>query len=95
MSLLDYAKLVPESTRQELPVLDEMLEQTGLDELPIDVWLDAEGLVRRLDTSFGATRPGTDQSVGAELTYELFDYGEVVEVELPPAAEVVDAASLD
>jgi hypothetical protein len=96
VSLLDYEKLVPESTSQELgPMLGEILEQTGLDELPVDVWLDAEGFVRRLDMSFSATQPGTGQSVGAELTYELFDYGKVVEVELPPAAEVVDTASLD
>jgi hypothetical protein len=28
------------------------------------------------------------------MTFELWDYGEDVEIELPPADEVVDAAAL-
>jgi hypothetical protein len=72
-----------------------MIEQTGFDEIPVDVWLDELGLVRRLDMSFTATQPGTTDSVQAAMTFELYDYGKVVDLELPPAAEVVDAASLD
>jgi hypothetical protein len=96
VNLADYDKLAPASKREELrSMLGEMIEQTGLDEIPVDVWLDELGLVRRLDMSFTATQPGTTDSVQATMTFEVYDYGEVVDVELPPAAEVVDAAALD
>jgi hypothetical protein len=29
------------------------------------------------------------------MTFELWDYGKTVDIDLPPAAQVVDAASLD
>ena len=96
VSLADYDKLVPADKREELrSMLGEMIEQAGLGEIPVDVWLDDFGLVRRFDMSFAATQPGTAESVEASMTFELFDYGKEVDVEPPPAAEVVDAAALD
>jgi hypothetical protein len=96
VNLADYEKLAPASKREELrSMLGEMIGQTGLDEIPVDVWLDELGLVRRLHMSFTDTQPGTTDSVQATMTFELYDYGKVVDVELPPAAEVVDAAALD
>jgi hypothetical protein len=95
VNLADYEKLVPADEREELrSMLGEMVEQTGLGEIPIDVWLDDFGLVRRFDMSFTATQPGTTQSADGKLTFELFDYGKQVDVDVPPAAEVVDASTL-
>lgn len=96
VNLADYDQLAPESKREELrSMLGEMIEQTGLDEIPVDVWLDEFGLVRRLDMSFTATQPGTTDSLRATMTFELYDYGKDVQVDLPPPAEVVDTAALD
>jgi hypothetical protein len=95
LNLSDYDRLVPADKREELrSMLGEMIEQTGLGEIPVDVWLDEFGLIRRLDMSFAATQPGTTESVDASMTFELYDYGKAVEVEPPPAAEVVDASAL-
>jgi hypothetical protein len=92
----DYDKLVPAGEREELrSMIGDMIEQTGVGEIPVEVWLDDFGLVRRLDMSFAATQPGTTESVEASMTFELFDYGKEVDVEPPLAADVVDAASLD
>jgi hypothetical protein len=95
VTLADYDKLVPAEKREEFrSMLGEMIEQTGLDEIPVDVWLDELGLVRRFDMSVTATQPGTAESLDATMTFELFDYGKKVDVEPPPADEVVDAADI-
>jgi hypothetical protein len=95
VNLADYDKLVPADKREELrSMFGEMIEQTGLGEIPVDVWLDDFGLVRRLDMSMTATQPGTAEFLDATMTFELFDYGKEVDVQPPPAAEVVDASAL-
>jgi hypothetical protein len=96
VDLAEYEKLVPESEREELGTMaGDLLEESGLAELPVDIWLDEEGLVRRLAMSFSGTQPGTTEKVDGSMTFELWDYGEQLDIELPPPAQVVEAASLD
>ncbi|MGH3135719.1 MAG: hypothetical protein ACRDPV_04410, partial [Gaiellaceae bacterium] len=86
---LEYAKLVPPDKRQELQSLVEQIAaQSGLGEVPVDVWLDESGLVRKLTMAFSATQPGTSESSDVSMTFELYDYGETVDIDLPPASEV-------
>ena len=94
---IDFAKLeqlVPKEQRQSLGGLDQSAKQAGLTELPLDVWIDADQRVRKLSIDLDAKQPGTDASVKASLVVELFDYGTPLDVELPPADQVVDAATL-
>jgi hypothetical protein len=92
---LEYAKLVPPDKQQELQsLIEQMAGQSGLGEIPVDVWLDESGLVRRLTMAFSATQPGTSESSDVSMTFELYDYGEDVAIDLPPASEVVDASAL-
>ena len=96
-AVIDTAKieqLVPEAQRQSLGGLDQSAKQAGLTELPLDIWIDAEQRVRKLSIELDAKQPGTDQSVKAALVAELYDYGVPLDLELPPADEVVDAATL-
>jgi hypothetical protein len=96
VDLAEYEKLVPAAQREEAgTMVEEMLEQVGTTELPVDVWLDEQGLVRQLEMSFSATQPGATEKAEASVMFELYDYGEDVEVALPPADEVVDASALD
>ncbi len=77
-----------------MPVLDAF-------RIPYDVWVDADGLPRRITTTldFGALggQPTTGTTPGMVFSYELFDYGTPGEIALPPASEVtvVDPAALD
>ena len=94
---LDTAKLeqlVPQHQRQSLGGLDQAAKQAGLSELPLDIWIDAEQRVRKLSVDVDAKQPGSDASVKASLVVELYDYGKPLELELPPADQVVDAATL-
>lgn len=94
---LDTSKieqLIPEAQRQSLGGVDQAAKQAGLTELPLDVWIDSDQRLRKLSIDLDAKQPGTDASVKASLVVELFDYGTPLDVELPPADQVVDAATL-
>jgi hypothetical protein len=62
--------------------------------LPVDVWVDAGNLVRRMTLGFSFAAPGQPGETKGSIEMELFDYGQPVEVEAPDAKDVVDALSL-
>ena len=92
---LDYEKLAPPDKREQLrSLVQDMVTQSGIGNIPVDIWLDGFGLVRKLSMAFSATQPGTSESAQASMAFELYDYGKDVAIELPPAAEVVDESVL-
>jgi hypothetical protein len=92
LKLAKASDLEGESAPESL--LDRVTGANGLKEIPVDVWLDANGLVRKLSMAFSATDAGTSQTTGATMSFELWDYGESVDIELPPAAQVADASAV-
>jgi hypothetical protein len=95
VDLRNYERLVPAEDREELSsMFGELIEQSGVSEMPFDVWLDDAGLVRKLELTFSQTQPGTTDVAEASMAFELYDYGADVEIELPPASQVVDASAL-
>jgi hypothetical protein len=93
---LEYEQNVPAEKREELKELAEQFSaQTGLTTIPVDVWLDANGLVRKLAFDFAGTDPSTAKETSASLSFEIWDFGEDVEISLPPASAVVDESELD
>ena len=64
----------------------------GIATVPVDIWLDDQGLPRRFRSTITTTTQGT--SVTATSTYELFDYGKPVTVTVPPAGQVTARTSL-
>lgn len=65
---------VPESSRETLRT---MLAEAQLDEYVVDVWLDEDGLLRRQTMDVEAM--GITQSI----TFEMFDYGAPVDIQVP------------
>jgi hypothetical protein len=63
-------------------------DRLGLDFIPVEVWIDDDGLVRRLYHEYGFAAEGTS----AVVTTELFDFGVDVNVQAPPPGQV---AALD
>lgn len=81
----------PEQRDRVQAAIDGMdLEAAGLDRFPMDVWVDGQGLVRRLQTSYGgaAADGGT-----VTLTVEWFDFGTEVDIRVPAPEDVVDLPS--
>ena len=56
--------------------------------VPFDVWIDGDGLTRRMDL----TTPVEGQDVTVSI--EMFDYGEPVDIDVPSGDEAVDFLDL-
>ncbi len=69
------------------------LETTGVTEVPAEVWIDGDGLVRKTVTHFdGITAAGGPTSM--TVTQEIYDFGEEVDIEVPGDDEVMDFGDL-
>lgn len=75
-------------------LVDELTSQTGIGEIPLEVWVDDSGLVRKLSLAVSPEDRSTGQSGDVSLAFEMWDYDEPVEIELPPASQVVDASDV-
>jgi hypothetical protein len=75
-------------------LLGQLTSESGLAEIPVDVWLDPEGLVRKLTLELSAVDPTTSHSGSATMSFELWDYGKTIAIDVPPASQVVAAAAL-
>jgi hypothetical protein len=71
--------------------VDQLVERSGISRVPIEVWIDDEGFVRRMKQSFegNGTLP-----MNMTMTTEFYDFGTDVSVEEPPADDVVDFSDL-
>ncbi|HEX4747197.1 MAG TPA: hypothetical protein VFU99_09985 [Gaiellaceae bacterium] len=91
----ELAKLAQaEKTADTETLVDQLTSQSGLEPIPVDVWLDENGLVRKVEMALEATDSSTGQSSAVSMSFELWDYGEPVEIELPPPSEVADASAV-
>jgi hypothetical protein len=75
-------------------MLDQLVRQTGLATIPVDVWVGSDGLVRKLVLTMSMTQPGTAQSADATMAFELFDYGKPVVITLPLPEDTADVTAL-
>jgi hypothetical protein len=66
------------------------VEQAQLRDIPLEVWVDDELLLRRLDLRYSPSQGAGD----ARFSMELFDYGEPVDATPPPASQVADVSEL-
>lgn len=85
---------------EERALLESDLQAAGTPEIPfstmpIDVWVDADNLVRRYSMTMdlaqmatGMGEPATDAGGVFTFSYELFDFGEPIIVQLPLDADV-------
>jgi hypothetical protein len=91
---VDLARALDRAPADQREDLREALEQLGAGRVPYEVWIDDEGLPRRLRVTVDPSAfdlpsvEGLDGS--AILTVDLYDFGRPVAVEAPPAEETVD-----
>jgi hypothetical protein len=69
---------------------DQLIEQTGITRIPVEVWIDDDGLVRRMKQTMHAAAGGQGIPMDMTTTTELYDFGTDVSVEEPPADQVID-----
>ena len=64
--------------------VERMKVQTGFETLPVDVWIDENGLVRRMQMDFGFAMKEGEQ-VRANMSTDFFDFG----VDVKPRIEIL------
>jgi hypothetical protein len=85
--------LAPADQRDAVAASVKTLKETyGISELPLDVWVDDNGLPRKLFYEISTTVQGS--KVKTTLEMKLSDYGTSVDVQPPPASQVTDLATL-
>ncbi len=80
---LDLAEAVDAAPEDQREMIEAQLDQLGETSISVDVWVDDDGLVRRMQLDMGGMLGGT-----ATLTIELFDYGQPVDIEVPSPDDV-------
>jgi hypothetical protein len=59
--------------------------------VPVDVWVDGDDLIRRIEETWTSSVRGRKQT--AEMTMEFYDFGVRAAIEPPPATEALDFSS--
>jgi hypothetical protein len=75
-------------------VVDARFRSVGVDELPVGVWIGADGVVRRLEFALDAGSGTRSGPGGLVTTFDVYDVGESLDIALPDPATVVDQADL-
>jgi predicted small lipoprotein YifL len=64
------------------------LQQLGLSKIPVDAWVDGQGLLRRMSLSFALS------TMSMTMSMDLSQFGTPVSITAPPADQVFDATPL-
>ncbi len=96
LQLSDILDRLPASDRDAAKAALEKLGNGGA--IPVDVWVDGQQRVRRMQMSLGASAPtsatGDAGAVSGTVTIDFTSYGAVPPIVPPPASEVFEASSL-
>jgi hypothetical protein len=88
-----YPALAPASQRAAVQRSVTMLESSlGSHKLPVDVWIDAHGLVRQISVNFGECVSRTRFRFA--MTLELYDFGPQSTPTIPDSKSVYDLTPL-
>jgi len=84
---------VPDDLRQEMrTVIRRLREQFGTTTMPFEVWVDDDGLARRMVYRMEADGPAGGFSM--EMTVDITEYGNDFALEVPAPGEVTDVTEL-
>jgi hypothetical protein len=90
VDLEKVAKLNPEQRRN----VERVVEQSGVRKVPTEVWVDDEGLVRRMALAYEDMQFAGGQRGDMAMRMELYDFGVDVDVSPPPPGQVIDLEDL-
>ncbi len=88
---VDLRKAADRMPEQQRATFLQALKYFGSTTLPMDVWVDDQGRVRRMSLSM-EMKLGTQGTAKIEETVDLFDFGVPVKVSPPPSSEITDIA---
>jgi hypothetical protein len=95
LELRRIAERVPAARRAEAErAIDKVIEISGSDGYPMEVWIDEKKLVRRIRMDMALNNPAFGGEMDMDITMELFDYGTPVSIDVPGDDEAKDLTGL-
>lgn len=93
---VDFAKVADKTDPKAKGEVTKLIDLLGVKSIPIDVWLDKDGLLRRMEFAMDLSKIKKQQIKGTmSLKMEMYEFGvNVADVVAPPAGEVVDLQKL-
>lgn len=98
---IDMKQATAEFPEDSRAALQDLIDKTGLKEIPMDAWIDGDGRVRRMRfamdlSKIGEVAGGIEAGQAGVMTIgmDLFDFGTEVDVSAPPADQTSDYAEL-
>jgi hypothetical protein len=89
VDLKKVATTAPANVRVELKKnVDRLIALTGERTIPVEVWVDGNGYIRR--ETYTSKLQVSGQKVDVDSALELYDFGTRVVAPVPPAADVTD-----
>jgi hypothetical protein len=81
--------IVQQAPKDQQKAMRKYLSLMGVKTYPVDLWVDREGVVRRLSIELEYKLPDGEY-VKMKLSEEYYDFGVDVDIEPPPAKRVLD-----
>ena len=102
--VVNLDKAIAQAPASQRDALTKLTNLYTIHTFPVDVWLDAQGRLRRFQQTIdpstihlpaGLSGPANPFAAGpVTMTYELYDFGSQVDVNIPPADQVTDLNQL-
>lgn len=86
---VDIRRAADRADERERKVLRRVISEAGIETLPLDVWIDGNGYIRKVSY---AEHQGRQQA--AQVTMVLHDFGARTTIKPPPGASVIDLMKL-
>jgi hypothetical protein len=88
----DLAALAGSGPEELRSSFEQLIQITGVKEIPTQVWIDEDDRVRRIVTNLEIEQQG--QQIAQQSTIEYGEFGVEVDVQPPPKNDTVDIAEL-
>jgi hypothetical protein len=83
---------LPADARAELrEAMQQLQTQFSADSMPFDVWVDGDGLIRRMSYRIEGS---AEQAFSLEMTMDITDYDADLDFDVPAPGDVVDVSDL-
>ncbi|MGH2697811.1 MAG: hypothetical protein ACRDJL_01255 [Actinomycetota bacterium] len=88
----DLAALAESGPEELRGSYEQLIELTGTEEIPTQVWIDGDDRVRRILTDLEIEQQG--QQISQQSTIEYYEFGVEIDVQPPPEDETVNITEL-
>ncbi len=78
----------------EMQEAEDQLRKVGMETLPIDLWVDADGYLTQVRFALDLTDLEPSRPTSFALTVTFSDIGEDIQIDVPPASQVTDVTDL-